>query len=106
VDDVVEAFLRAARTALADPGLIVNICSGHQVTLWDVIATVGGVLGVAAEPAWGSFPPRPWDTTTWRGSNERALATLGWQPRTSLAEGVRRLAEWLQSEPDRAALYG
>lgn len=42
-------------------------------------------------------PPRPGDFPGKSISNERALAELGWEAKTSFREGVRRYVEWVRN---------
>ena len=99
VDDAVTAFLRVVETDTPDPGAVFNICSGRQTTLREIVAATRKVLEGAAEPSWGSTESRAWDTDIWAGDPRRARRELGWTATTGLDEGIRKFAEWLQSEP-------
>jgi nucleoside-diphosphate-sugar epimerase len=93
VDDVLDAFL--ALPALASlHGDVVNIGSGVQTTLREVVEVVQDVLGRRTEVRWGAMPPRRWDTSCWQADPQKALARLGWRARHSLRDGVARLAAW------------
>lgn len=99
VEDVVDAFLLAATAPLADPGAVYNVGTGVQTDLRQLVAMAREVLGVTAEPRWGSMPDRHWETTVWVADATRVRAELGWQPRVALADGVRRLADWFRAHP-------
>jgi nucleoside-diphosphate-sugar epimerase len=98
VDDVCAAFVAAAERG--DAG-VYNVGSGTATTLGDLVAVAREVLGVAAEPDWGSFPARSWDTASWVAHTEKTEKTLGWTAETSLQDGLVRMREWLQSAPQQ-----
>jgi nucleoside-diphosphate-sugar epimerase len=96
VDDVVEAFVRAAE-ADVPAGAVYNVGSGVQTTIREAVETARRLFAVAAEPEWGSLPARSWDTTVWVAGVARARAELGWEARTPFDEGLRRTADWLRT---------
>lgn len=100
VDDVADAFIRAASLPHGDPGAIYNVGSGRQTTLGDLVELARGLFGVAAEPEWGVMPARGWDTTVWVSDPRKIAAALGWRAATPLEDGLRAMAAWL------AAHYG
>lgn len=90
VDDVVAAFVAAAAHLEAGTGGVAGgvyaVSSGEHHALSEVIAlfeTLGGARVATARGAW----PRPARSlrAPWRGPS-----LPGWQPRVSLAEGIRR----------------
>jgi nucleoside-diphosphate-sugar epimerase len=95
VDDVVEALLLAAEAARSCGGSVYNVGTGVETSLAQFVDIARRVLHVDAEPTWGSMTGRAWDATSWVADNRRIQAELGWQPRTDLAEGLRRTAAWL-----------
>jgi nucleoside-diphosphate-sugar epimerase len=105
VDDAVAAFIRAAETAQQHRGAIFNVCSGRQRTLREIVAKARKALNIAAEPDWGTMPPRVWDTNIWVGNPDRATRELGWTATTNLDTGLTRLADWLHSNPAMRERY-
>ncbi len=107
VDDCCEAFLAAARRgAPGVPGAVLNIGSGHQTRLDELVEVARGALGVEANPDWGTMPQRGWDTNTWMSDPRAALAVLGWQATTSLADGLVATSRWLGDRGDLWPRYG
>jgi dolichol-phosphate mannosyltransferase len=104
IDDVVEALVRAAAAGGA-AGPILNVGSGHQTNLRELVALARRVFDVAAEPEWGSAPARPWDTDVWVADATRARRELDWAPRVSLEAGLRGLGDWLESDAALAERY-
>ena len=103
VDDVSEAFVRAAE---APSGRVYNVGSGRQTTVQEVVEATCRVLGLDAEPAWGSMANRTWDTETWVANPQRIGEDLGWEARIGLEQGLARTLEWLRTEapPERYGL--
>ena len=96
VADVVEAFIRAADQAEAVTGRIFNLGSGRQTTLREIVETARRLLGVKEEPVWNTMPQRTWDTKVWVADSAQIRAELGWEPTTSLEQGLAATAEWLE----------
>ena len=107
IDDVVDALVAAARRAPEAPaGAVYNVGTGRQVTLAEAVEAARRVLGVEAEPVWGSAPSRDWDATVWRADPARSTAELGWTAATRFDTGLERMAVWLRDTPAVARLYG
>jgi dolichol-phosphate mannosyltransferase len=101
-DDVVEAFADAAlNLAPDDYGGSFNIGTGRKTTIAGVAAAARDLFGIAGAPRF-SMPARRWDVRDWYANPEKARARLGWEPRTTFPEGLRRTADWYRSLPDKA----
>ena len=90
--------VRAATVAGQEPGAVYNVGSGVQTTLRDIVAIARRVMGIAAEPVWGSMPNRQWDTSVWVADHTAIRLALGWAPSCDVAEGLRRMVEWMRSK--------
>lgn len=104
VDDVCDAFVRAADAELPSGSRIYNIGSGRQATVGEIVGLVCERLKIAADPRWGAHPARTWDTEVWVSDPRRAAAELGWRATTSLPRGIERTADWF-SAPDLPEVY-
>jgi polyisoprenyl-phosphate glycosyltransferase len=103
VEDVVDAFLLAARAARS--GEVYNVGTGTQTTIGELVRVVGEVFSFVPDPAWGSMPRRAWDTGTWIANPAKIRAELGWEPRRALGDGLRDLGDWLGGSPELRARY-
>ena len=99
VDDVVDAMLLAATTEGLPRGSLLNICSGRQTTMGELVDLLRSRFAVTAEPAWGSMPARSWDTSVWCGNADLTRRTLGWRASTGPEAGLRQMIGWLQERP-------
>ena len=95
IDDVVSGLWALADAAPKVSGGVFNICSGRQETLAEVVAAAAEVFEVDAEPRWGEYAERDWDTSVWIGDPERMAAATGWRANTPLRAGLRAFGEWM-----------
>jgi UDP-glucose 4-epimerase len=95
VADAVDAFIRAAELAPTVSGRVFNLGTGRQTTLREIVETARRLFGVKEEPVWNTMPQRTWDTKVWVADSARIRAELGWEPRTSLEQGLTATVEWL-----------
>jgi len=105
VDDVADAFLRAARTETEEPGAIFNVGTGRQTTIGEVVAIARNVLAIEAEPMWSSMPAREWDTTVWVADPRKIESSLGWSASVDFEAGFKRFASWLEREGPPLGVY-
>ncbi len=105
VDDACEAFVLAATAPDQHPGVVYNVGSGVQTTLREIVAAARQVLGVEAEPVWGSMPERSWDTNVWVSNPSRIKTGLGWSPHHDLDSGLRQTVEWFTLHPANVDRY-
>ncbi len=105
IDDVCDAFVRAATTDLQDRGAVINVAGGVQTTLGSLVDIVQHLFAIVGDPIWGSMPRRDWDTAVWVGDPSTAADLLGWTATTSLRDGLGALAGWMAVDPTRRARY-
>jgi UDP-glucuronate 4-epimerase len=86
VDGVVAAIERCRGLHLY------NLGNSHPIALRDMIAAIGEALG--REPIVERLPEQPGDVRQTYADVTRAEAELGYRPRTTFAEGLRRYVEW------------
>lgn len=95
VDDCTRAFVKAALIGCtSSPGENFNIASGRETTIREIATLVGQISGIPHAPEFGAMPNRRWDLTRWFGDPSKAIAELGWTPRVSLEEGLKRTQTW------------
>ena len=94
VGDVVRANL-AASIHLAAPGRIFNVCSGDEIRVIDLIETLMDLFPAAPAPEFA--PARLGDIYRSAGSPARAAALLGFQAKTSLADGLMSVVDWMRA---------
>jgi nucleoside-diphosphate-sugar epimerase len=97
VGDVVSAMRDAATSDWVG---VANIGGGHQVSLKEVIARLSNVYGPVEIL---QAPRAPGDVRHTGADTRVAAAGFGYQPRTTLDEGLQAMVEW---ERDREVVWG
>jgi UDP-glucose 4-epimerase len=92
VDDVVDAFVRAATRG---GGLMCNIGTGRETSVNELLATMAAQAGVEVSPVFA--PLRPGELQRSCLDIERAAIQLGWRPWTELPEGTRAVLEFVRT---------
>jgi UDP-glucose 4-epimerase len=87
VGDVVRANLLAAESAKAI-GKTINIASGRQYSLLEVVSAINRVLGTNIQPVLA--PPRIGDVRDSLADISRAKELLGYEPGVTFEEGLRQ----------------
>jgi nucleoside-diphosphate-sugar epimerase len=105
VDDVVDAFIRAAATDEVEPGAIFNVGSGVQTTLATVVSLTRKLLEIDVEPRWDSMPAKAWDTDVWVADNRRISQALAWTPKHTFEQGLQKQIDWIRNKPELRAIY-
>jgi nucleoside-diphosphate-sugar epimerase len=101
IGDVVEAFIRAG-SGNGGSGVI-NIGSGHASTVRDVVGTIMELTGSKSKAMFGALPHRKDEIRHVCADVTRVREVLGWEPETSLADGLGKTIEWIRANPERAA---
>jgi UDP-glucose 4-epimerase len=92
VENVVEANILACTAATKATGRIYNIACGERFTLLQLLDELGKVLNKAPQPVFE--PPRPGDVKHSLADISRAREYLGYKPKVSFPEGLRRTVAW------------
>jgi dTDP-glucose 4,6-dehydratase len=98
VTDTVAGFLRAAE--VPDLGWQeINLGTGHDVSVGEVLGLIAGLMGVTAEVTTEPERVRPPNSEVDRlcSANGRAAEVLGWAPVVSLEDGLRQTIDWVKT---------
>ncbi len=92
IDDVIDAFLITYEKGAS--GEAYNVGSGVSVTVNEIVKNILDILQLNPEITYTG--------QSWEGDVESALAdisrfkSLGWRPKVSIEDGIRRTYEWLK----------
>jgi len=93
IDDVIEAYLLAAQSPQAR-GEIINVGNGIEYKIRDVAKKIVDMMGNPIKLLIGALPKRPGESEHFFCDNEKARNILGWAPKVSLEEGLKRTIRW------------
>lgn len=95
--DTVGGFLKVAQSDAA-LGEVINIGSGKEVGLRDVIEMIASIIGVEVEVVQEQQRMRPDKSEVERlwCDNSRAFELTGWKPGYTLKEGLQETIEWFR----------
>jgi len=96
VEDLAEGNVLALKPIARNK--IYNLDGNEKITIRQIAETIQKILG---EVNIEYTPARPGDFSGKEVSSRKVLEELGWQPRTSFEEGVRRYIEWYKQEQSR-----
>jgi len=101
VTDVVAGFL-AAGEAPGIEGMVIQLGTGKSVTIGELFEMACRVAGKKARAVHDDRRMRPEASEVTALESDASLARerLGWQPATSLEEGLRRTVEWMREMRD------
>jgi len=97
VDDHVDAYL----TCLNNPKAkweVFNFCTGRDITIKELIGLISKLTGFKGKVQWNTIPARPLDIKKLVGSYEKAKKVLGWRPKYTLEEGLKKTIEFWESK--------
>ena len=98
IDDCIDATVAALR---APAGETYNLGGGESASVWEILGKLERIVGRKAITR--SEPARPGDQRSTFADTSKLRQHLGWQPRTSLDEGLARQVEWQRQFVQRAA---
>jgi dTDP-glucose 4,6-dehydratase len=99
VADDAEAIERVIETPIESvAGEVLNVATGVDISVNEIAGLVLSVLGKPAELK-AHVPERLGQVARHIGSTEKAERLLGWQARTSFADGLERTVAWYRDNP-------
>jgi NAD dependent epimerase/dehydratase len=102
VEDTVAGFLATAESEAAI-GRTLQLGTGHDVSIGDIVAMVGEILGRPLEVEHDESRVRPAQSEVERLISDPSLAAelTGWTPQYDLRDGLARTVEWIGANTAR-----
>jgi len=102
VEDIVDGFIKAAESERSI-GEVINIGSGFEISINDlankIISLIGKKVNIVSDPK-RIRPPKS-EVERLMADNSKAKELLGWEPRVSLDEGLRKTIDWFSKFQNR-----
>ncbi|HEX5479272.1 MAG TPA: SDR family NAD(P)-dependent oxidoreductase [Dehalococcoidia bacterium] len=101
VEDTARGFLAVAASDAA-LGEVVNLGSGTEVSIRDVVANVGAIVGreLTVEGDEQRMRPAKSEVSRLHSDSSKALRLAGWRAEVPLDQGLRRTTEWIEQHMD------
>jgi dTDP-glucose 4,6-dehydratase len=98
VKDTVSGYLKIAESQHTS-GLVINIGSGHGVTINQVIETVGKILDIDLQIEIDQKRYRPEKSEVYKLISDSTLAAdvIGWKPDYTFEEGIMETIQWYKN---------
>ena len=102
VTDTAEGFIKAAQSQKGF-GKVINIGSGREITIGQLAQIIINTIQCTAKIVVDEARVRPSRSEVSRllADNRLAKETIGWEPRVSLEEGVKRTVAWVAAHMNR-----
>ena len=94
VDDMVEGIVRLMAYPGADAHEPVNVGSAHEITMNELAATLGEVIGRSVKTVHKPLPKD--DPVRRRADTTRAKQRLGWEPKVALRDGLSATVDYFR----------
>jgi len=101
VEDLLDAYDLAISQAREHPGRVMNIGGGPEntISIWKEFGPIlEKLLGRSIPVARGDW--RPGDQSVFISDIRKAKNELGWSPKVTPVEGITRLFDWVEKNPD------
>jgi nucleoside-diphosphate-sugar epimerase len=97
VEDHADAYLACLDNPKAI-GEAFNFATGDKITVKALAEKMKELTGFRGEILWNTIPRRPLDIQVMYGDASKAKSVLGWQPKVTLEEGLRRTIDFWRSQ--------
>jgi nucleoside-diphosphate-sugar epimerase len=93
--DVEDAYL----TLLKRPDLkgeILNIGTGKQYTVKEMVSAIIKETGTKSKPEWGARPTKQFESFNWVADMTKTHKLLGWKAKSDLNDGIKHTVAWMR----------
>ena len=97
IDDIVDGIIKSIKYVEKNENVyeIINLGNSNPVSLKEMIDTIGQTLNI--KPKIKQLPMQPGDVEKTCADITKAKSMIGYNPKTSFEEGIKRFIEWYKS---------
>lgn len=96
IDDLLDAYLEAVVASKNLHGEIINIGSGMQHSIQEVVAKITHICSSPIEVRWEATPHESYEPKHWVADITKAKEILCWKPKVSLTSGLGKTINWFR----------
>jgi dTDP-glucose 4,6-dehydratase len=97
IDDHVEGYIKALGNKKAI-GQTIQLCTGKGHTTRETAEIIAKQIGFKGKIVWNATPERPLDAKILIGDNRKAKELLGWEPKYTFEEGIKKTISFLSDK--------
>jgi nucleoside-diphosphate-sugar epimerase len=94
IEDVIAAYIQAARSHNKISGQILNIAAGRQYKISEVVGRIIKLSGSGVRPLWNKVLNSRIEPDFWQADINKASRMINWYPQHSLEQGLERTIRW------------
>ena len=100
VDDIVDGIIKSMEYEEKNKNVyeILNLGNSSPISLKGMINVIGKVLNI--EPVINQLPMQPGDVERTYADISKAKVLIGYEPKTSFEDGIRKFVEWYKENSD------
>ncbi|MBW2981165.1 SDR family NAD(P)-dependent oxidoreductase [Candidatus Woesearchaeota archaeon] len=95
VGDIIDGLILAGEKEEAI-GKIINLGNGREIAIKELAEAIVKLTGSKSKLEVGALPHRPIEIWRMCAANDLAKKYLGWEPKTSFEEGLKKTIDWFQ----------
>ena len=96
IEDVIDAYLKAINNIQKIQGEILNIGTGQQTEIAQVVELAKEITQSKVKPEYNQIKSVQIEPKSWVADISKAKKSLNWKPKFSLEEGLNRDIEWFK----------
>lgn len=97
IEDLIDGYLSAIENIKKIKGEIFNLGTGKQNTIEGVVKTAQKITGSKICPVYDQKEMAQTEPKTWVSDISKAKEKLGWEPKYSLENGLKKNIEWFKN---------
>ncbi len=102
IKDCVNAIIKAGESSRAD-GEVFNVCTGNDITIYDLAKTISELIGKDIEPKY--LPIREGEIKFRCGNPKKIKKVLRWKPAFTLKDGLENTLNYFSKDFERKPSY-
>lgn len=96
IEDMIEIYLKVIKNIQQVKGEILNLGTGRQSTVEEVVKIVKKITKSNIDPKYGKMKPGQFEPKNWVADTSKVKKLLSWQAKHNLEKGLEKNIEWFK----------